>query len=651
MPRVRPILLLLRRNSMIMRKVVLASGLLLSLQGFAQNTLEMNPVTVTANRTPQKVNETGRNITVIDGSLFKQLPVQSIDELLKYVPGVEVQARGPMGSQSDIVIRGGTFQQVLVLLDGIKLNDPITGHFSSYIPVTPNEIERIEVLRGPAAAVYGAEAVGGVINVITKTFAANHQKVSKNTTAGFAIGEYGFMQGNGGWNKTGKKLNIGLGAFSNNATGQLLRGKNRGYLHNHTFNASASLVLKNGWVLAARSSFDNRRFAAQNFYTTYKSDTATERVNTWWNQVQIRQQKNKRTQQVDVVYKHTNDHYLYNPVSIANDNKSNFILVQYINSHQLNRNYSLTLGTQLDRRAIVSNDRGNHATHHSALYASLLYAKKKWKIAPSLRGDWDENYGGALLPQINASYQLKDITFRANAGRAIRSADFTERFNNYNKPIVMSGSIGNPDLKTENSWSYEAGADAFVGNNFKVSLTGFYRDQDNVIDYVPTKYADMPRTINLVPNGSYSLTKNIKKVQTRGIELDLAWQKTFEHKHMLFVTAGITLLKSESSDSISSFYIVSHAKTLAQANIVYSFNRFRFSANLVFKQRDARAASSINAAVTKDYFLLNARIGFEFYKKAQCFISCNNVTDITYSDLLGSIMPRRWVTGGINVDL
>jgi vitamin B12 transporter len=101
--------------------------------------------------------------------------VQSLDELLRYVPGVEVQARGPMGAQSDLVLRGGTFQQVLVVLDGLRLNDPITGHFSSYIPIAPAEIERIEILKGASSALYGSDAVGGVVHIITKTFAAKKQ--------------------------------------------------------------------------------------------------------------------------------------------------------------------------------------------------------------------------------------------------------------------------------------------------------------------------------------------------------------------------------------------------------------------------------------------------------------------------------------------
>lgn len=95
---------------------------------------ELDPVTVTSTLLPLSSSVTGRNITVIKSEQFSKLPVNSIDELLRYIPGVEVQMRGPMGAQSDIVLRGGTFHQILVILDGIRLNNPNTGHFNSYIP-------------------------------------------------------------------------------------------------------------------------------------------------------------------------------------------------------------------------------------------------------------------------------------------------------------------------------------------------------------------------------------------------------------------------------------------------------------------------------------------------------------------------------------
>lgn len=93
--------------------------------------LELDPVTITASLQPVSASATGRNILVIKGDQFSKLPVHSIDELLRYLPGIEVQMRGPMGAQSDLVLRGRTFQQVLVIIDGIRINDPNTGHFNS----------------------------------------------------------------------------------------------------------------------------------------------------------------------------------------------------------------------------------------------------------------------------------------------------------------------------------------------------------------------------------------------------------------------------------------------------------------------------------------------------------------------------------------
>src|SRR5450759_4567925 len=128
---------------------------------YSQDTISLDPVSISASLKPITVSRTGRNIVIIKGEQFSKLPIHSVDELLRYLPGVEVQSRGPMGSQSDIVIRGGTFQQVLVVLDGLRLNDPNSGHFSGYIPIAPSEIDRIEIVKGASSAIYGSEAVGG----------------------------------------------------------------------------------------------------------------------------------------------------------------------------------------------------------------------------------------------------------------------------------------------------------------------------------------------------------------------------------------------------------------------------------------------------------------------------------------------------------
>ncbi|CAF4007439.1 unnamed protein product, partial [Rotaria sp. Silwood1] len=121
---------------------------------------------------------------------------------------------------------GGTFQQVLVVLDGIRLNDPLTGHFSSYIPIAPAEIDRIEILFGAASAIYGTEAVGGVIHIITKSFHSSNITKTKQIQAQFTGGEYGLFNVNiGGLYKKNKQTFAG-GIVSNNTYGQPQRGIN-----------------------------------------------------------------------------------------------------------------------------------------------------------------------------------------------------------------------------------------------------------------------------------------------------------------------------------------------------------------------------------------------------------------------------------------
>ncbi len=172
---------------------------------------DLDPVTITASLTPERVSRTGRNVYIIKGEKFYNLPVHSVDELLRYIPGVEVQARGPMGSQSDIVLRGGTFQQVLVILDGVRLNDANTGHFTSYIPIAPAEIERIEVLKGASSAIYGSEAVGGVIHIVTKAFSAKQGAASSSAMAQLSAGEYGLFNASAGGFVNNGKTAVGFG--------------------------------------------------------------------------------------------------------------------------------------------------------------------------------------------------------------------------------------------------------------------------------------------------------------------------------------------------------------------------------------------------------------------------------------------------------
>ncbi len=614
--------------------------------------IEMENVTITANQLTQQQKESGRNVISIKGEIFASFPVHSIDELLRYLPGIEVQQRGPQGSQSDITIRGGTFQQVLVIIDGVKLNDPLTGHFSNYIPINPSEIERIEILKGAASAIYGSEAVGGVVHIITKTFAANKISSKSLIKGRIAAGEYNLLNADAYFRLAEKKSTFSGGITTNNATGQALRGTTS-FFHLTTANIAFSQKMKKDWTLSLRTAIDMRKFNAQNFYTTFASDTSNEKVNSWWNHVNLNKKTRKGVLNFDVAYKKLRDQYWFRPSSVPNDNKTNLFTTQLYYTGSLQKNHTYTTGFQLHRKQITSNDRGNHILWHGAAYAILRQKlKNDFYFNESIRLDWDESYGAVLVPQINAAWSPSKISIRASAGKSIRDADFTERYNNYNKALVTSGRIGNPDLTAEDSWNFEAGADYNASASFKISGTFFYRNHNNLIDWANTSYADMPRKINLSPAGSYALAKNLEKVKTSGAELDVIYNKKISDNTNLLATLGFTWLHSKNKDSIPSFYISSHAKYLVNFSTAYTVKSFLFSVTGLYKNRNEQKSAAINASITPSYFVLNTKIGYQFLKKVgRLFVQADNLFNKQYSDLLGSKMPGRWLSGGIEIAL
>lgn len=614
---------------------------------------ELDPVTVTTSINPEKASRTGRDLIVIKGERFASLPVHSVDELLRYLPGIEIQARGPMGSQSDIVIRGGTFQQVLVILDGLRLNDPNSGHFTSYFPIAPSEIDHIEILKGAASAIYGSEAVGGVVHIITKTFAAkNSDKKKLNAIAQITGGEYDFLNLNVGGFYDNGKTSVAAGLLTNTTSGQAQRGT-RGFVHNNTASVSFNHHLSEKWEIKMRGAYDSRDFAAQNFYTTFVSDTAKEKVTTKWSQLALVYNGNKDRVSINVGYKDLNDEYKFNSGLTPNKNNSKLTQVLLTDEWKLKEKTAITSGIQYINKKIASNDRGNHEINQAAGFAILNQEIGSYFfVSPAVRLDHSDGYGWEFDPQINLSFRKDNLQLRGSAGRTIRDADFTERYNNYNKTFVSSGSIGNPNLNAEHSFSYEAGADYFLLSDLKLSATYFRRNQKGVIDYVPTLYTDMPRKTNLSPTGNYALAKNISEVNVKGFETEIQYSKQFQNQQQVWASVGLTWLDGKSSSATPSFYISSHAKFLNTFNVLYSSKLFAVSVNGLYKKRNPRTSSANITKVSPDYFVLNTKLEVNIIKKLlSAFVEADNVFDKNYADLLGSQMPGRWLMGGIKISL
>jgi iron complex outermembrane receptor protein len=155
-----------------------------------------------------------------------------------------------------------------------------------------------------------------------------------------------------------------------------------------------------------------------------------------------------------------------------------------------------------------------------------------------------------------------------------------------------------------------------------------------------------------VPTGTYAYAKNISKVNTAGLELTTQFNKSWKNQQ-LFSTLGLLWMQSRSADASSktSFYINSHATFLLNYNMQYSYKDFSLALNGLYKERAEAASSAINAIVTPNYFLLNAKASYTLSKKhCSIFIQANNLLDKSYSDLLGTPMPNRWLMGGVQLN-
>ena len=614
-------------------------------------TVTLPELTMTAYGVPQSVAQTGRNIWVIPGSLLSRAPAYSIDDLLRFIPGLEIQQRGPQGAQGDLLIRGGTFQQVLVLVDGIRLNDPLTGHFNGYIPVDPLEIDRIEILKGPAAAIWGSEAVGGVIQIFTKTFAKLGDQAKPSIQLGASFGEYRMINGQARLSIQKNKHRFSLSANSRNSDGAPQRGT-RGYFNLHTVQAAWQQELPRQWNLRMRTSIDRRRFGAQNFYTGFISDTASESVNTWWSHVQLTKSTRQGQIRLDVSHKQLMDEYRFRPISIPNQNNIGFTQFQAIYQSRDQEKLQYQFGLQAYQRRIRSNDRGDHQIEQGALFSQIrLSPSSQLNLNAGLRLVWDELYGTILIPQLSGSFNQKNHQWRISAGRSFRDADFTERYNNYNKTLVTSGRIGNPSLSPEDSWQAEIGYDWRSNSKFTLHSSFFYRNQRNLIDWITTPYAQMPRPINLSPTGTYALAKNVERVQTEGLEIDLEYRDQLGAGR-LQAQAGLLLLNNRTRPGAAGFYLNSHARFLTNGLLLYRIKNWEMSVSGLYKLRNRQTSTPLNSSLTPSYVLINSKIQYDWKERTySVYLQADNLLNTRYSDLLGAPMPGRWLSGGIRVIL
>jgi iron complex outermembrane receptor protein len=644
------------KSQIIMRKTFILCTALLTLSLFAQQPLDS--VKVSATRLPVKLHESGKNITILSQRDIQQLPVTTVDELLQYVGGINLNSRGGFGVQSDIGMRGSTFSQVLVLVDNQRINDPLTAHFNSNIPIPLSEIHHIEVVRGSAAASYGADAVGGIIHVKTKTYAALFEEMDYSDISGnIAYGDHNLTLTDVGVHQQRKKFGFSAAMKSARSTGEEYVNPNYTQfglgdsLYNNYFDLktyTGALAYRGERLkLYGRAGFDARDFGTKYFYTANRFDESSELINSYWTQASAIYDNEVSTTELSASYRNTTDSFTFNPLFSNNFHTTQRLNATLSQKRKVN-GINLSYGVQTDWQDIISTDRGDHNLISNGVFLLAHKRINNWSLNGGLRGEFSEKIGAQFVPQLNVAYRMKNYVLRSSMGRSIRQADFTEQYNFYlreNTPALFS--IGNPDLAAESAYTFDVGIDAFVSKKLQFTNTVFARQSSNLIDYTLTNSLDINNLINLRDSTDYFYAQNIKESFTWGNEFGVK----YTHKYLQgLVNANVnyTYINTTTPDSVVSKYIANHPVHNINGSVNATFSGFGLNIGGAYITRNADAIADINGEIKPNYALLNAKFSYTAEGfPVSVYLDVRNILNTQYQEILGANMPQRWILGGI----
>lgn len=582
----------------------------------AQESIRLDSIIIQGGRLPSSLFSEGKQISILSQQDMRAIPASSLDELLAYVTGVHVTTRNSFGAQADIGIRGSTYGQILVLIDGQRMNDPLTGHFNSNLSLPIQQINRIEIIRGPASASYGSDAMGGVIAISTNTYVNYIQmsaasssvdktnevvmednKRSKNSTtfasnAALKMGSYGSSWQYLDVDKKTRRLIVGGYAMNTAIEGEKRANPNTLDIFSAPANymsfynqqsAGISSVFKwtDTWTQYLRLGYDQRDFNAKYFYTISPYDESVEDVQRRWVQFSSRKHFSSSYIELDGMIQETKDVFTFNPLFIPNEHTT--IQSQaHLNWVGKNRDETLnyTAGVQLLQKKITSTDRGNHANLGYGIYAIIrrsAYVNKDFlqsiHTTSSIRADYHDTYALKWIPQLSINVITKLGGFRSSAGKSIRSADFTELYVSHNLPLISSGrNVGNPTLEAEESWSVDLNYTSNEYANIRYEAGTYYRISEKLIDYVYTPANLVTQRVTLDPNGYYFYPQNISEGTTFGVEqsMHIRWGLN-THLSRTLPAAPNDPNQNQSSTTLELMLSHSYIKTDIDADVVSKY--------------------------------------------------------------------------------
>jgi iron complex outermembrane receptor protein len=623
-------------------------------------------VVVSAQRSATVWQQAARAIQVIDRSAIEAAPVRNVAELLEFALNVDVRQRGILGVQSDISIRGGSFDQTLILINGIKMTDPQTGHHQMNLPVELEQIERIEILLGGGSRIFGPNAFAGAINIITRKEAPSHLQV------GLTGGAFGLREAKLNGSLQQKRWNHSLGGTHRASTGFQ---RNTDFSWNQLYAQSAAslgnhrLLLNAGWNQKAfgastfySGSFPNQFEATQTLLLSASDQWQASEKLRISSRLYYRQHQDRfelfRESEGFYIRTAANRFVLDRDTAPAWYNGHNYHLTRSAGAEldaQFRSRWGTTvLGLEYREEQVLSNvlgsaqlpqavpnepdfaqytrqaGRGNVSTflEHNAQF-------RRWTLSAGTLYNYNSAFGTAFFPGVDLGYRLSDpLRIYASVNRSLRFPTYTDLY--YNR----GGAVGSIDLQPESALHYELGTKLRTGR-LQAQGTVFVRQGKNLIDWIRLN------------GSSQTQAANLTQVNLRGLELSAQFSTRFR----------------ELADQVRISYSYLQADTNSQnfeSNYALDFLRHQF--NLSLQQRLHRNTVLSWQVSWQDrlggYFSPQQQQEIDFqpvflvFGRLQqqlgpwrFFAEVSNLFDVPVMDIGNVPQPGRWWNAGLQYQL
>ena len=584
----------------------------LTLAQDTQKEEQLDSIIITSSRIDLPFKENSRTITVITSKEIEQSATNNVADLLQQVAGVDIRRRGTGGMQADLYIRGGSFDQTLLLIDGIKVEDAQTGHHTMNMALPIQVIERLEIIKGPAARVFGQNAFTGAINIVTK------KNIENTVTIGLEAGSYNQKNGN---------ITVGSQLEKSSHIIHYSRNTSDGYRYNTDYDNQnyflKSSFNKNHNPIDVIANFSERKFGANGFYASPAAINQYEETQTSLIGISSEIKQKNLTLKPRMYWRRNQDMYVFvrqDPSIYRNLHITNKI------GAEVNASYNSSFGTtgfgiDIAKVYLSSNNLGDRNRFMANLFIEhqFKFINDKLDVTPGVAINYFSDFKFHAFPGLDVGYKLSEtLKIYGNVGYTYRIPTYTDLY--YSDPTTL----GNENLEPEEAIAEEIGI-KYMSSKINVSVALFNRDANKLIDYVKENEDDLWEATN------------IRDLNTKGLEFNANYNFKLANynQNIMF---GYTFIEDDIKDLDVNFsrYSINSLKHHFVTTLRTQFFR-NITQTLVYKY-----AERSNGEI---YGVYDASIAYN-YNAMTFSIIANNIFNKDYTETNLVPMPKGNVLFG-----